>query len=98
MTAQLEAAFKLIDCVDQQLQPADNGQLPQASPCEAESARIMVIDDEAVNIKVIQKYLRQAGYPHVYNVADGFEGPVDPDGHRGSAAGWKAEGLPWRQR
>ena len=42
--------------------------------------------------------MQQAGYPHVYNVADGFEGPVDPDGHRGSAAGWKAEGLPWRQR
>ena len=42
--------------------------------------------------------MQQAGYKHVYNVADGFEGPVDPDGHRGSAAGWKAEGLPWRQR
>jgi rhodanese-related sulfurtransferase len=42
--------------------------------------------------------MQQAGYPHVYNVADGFEGPVDPQGHRGSAAGWKAEGLPWRQR
>ena len=42
--------------------------------------------------------MQQAGFPHVYNVADGFEGPVDGDGHRGSAAGWKAEGLPWRQR
>jgi len=41
---------------------------------------------------------RAAGFPNVYNVADGFEGPVDPDGHRGVAAGWKAEGLPWRQR
>jgi rhodanese-related sulfurtransferase len=39
-----------------------------------------------------------AGFPHVYNVADGFEGPVDAEGHRGSAGGWKAEGLPWRQR
>jgi rhodanese-related sulfurtransferase len=39
-----------------------------------------------------------AGFPRVYNVADGFEGPLDGDGHRGSAAGWKAEGLPWRQR
>jgi len=41
---------------------------------------------------------RAAGFPHVYNVADGFEGPVDTDGHRGSAAGWKADGLPWRQK
>lgn len=41
---------------------------------------------------------RAAGFPHVFNVADGFEGPVDGDGHRGQAAGWKADGLPWRQR
>ena len=39
-----------------------------------------------------------AGFPHAFNVADGFEGPVDGDGHRGMIAGWKAEGLPWRQR
>ncbi|MBL6456516.1 rhodanese-like domain-containing protein [Belnapia sp. T6] len=39
-----------------------------------------------------------AGFPRSYNVADGFEGPVDAEGHRGTVAGWKAEGLPWRQR
>jgi rhodanese-related sulfurtransferase len=39
-----------------------------------------------------------AGFPHAYNIADGFEGPPDRDGHRGTVAGWKAEGLPWRQR
>lgn len=41
---------------------------------------------------------QQAGFPNVYNVADGFEGPIDADGHRGKAAGWKADGLPWRQK
>ncbi|MFC7735557.1 rhodanese-like domain-containing protein [Roseomonas sp. GCM10028921] len=39
-----------------------------------------------------------AGFPHSFNVADGFEGPVDAEGHRGTQAGWKASGLPWRQR
>ncbi len=39
-----------------------------------------------------------AGFPHAYNIADGFEGPPDGEGHRGEVAGWKAEGLPWRQR
>lgn len=39
-----------------------------------------------------------AGFPHAFNVADGFEGPVDVEGHRGTVAGWKADGLPWRQR
>jgi len=41
---------------------------------------------------------RAAGFPHVYNVADGFEGPPDAQGHRGGTAGWKADLLPWRQR
>ena len=39
-----------------------------------------------------------AGFPHAYNVADGFEGPADEEMHRGTVAGWKADGLPWRQR
>jgi len=38
-----------------------------------------------------------AGFATVYNVADGFEGPPDARGHRGSVAGWKADDLPWRQ-
>lgn len=41
---------------------------------------------------------QQAGFPHAFNVADGFEGPVDAEGHRGQVGGWKATGLPWRQR
>jgi rhodanese-related sulfurtransferase len=39
-----------------------------------------------------------AGFRHCFNVADGFEGPLDAHGHRGTTAGWKAEGLPWSQR
>ena len=38
-----------------------------------------------------------AGFPHVYNIADGFEGVPDSAGHRGAVNGWKAENLPWRQ-
>ena len=39
-----------------------------------------------------------AGFPHAYNIADGFEGSADAEGHRGTVAGWKVAGLPWRQR
>jgi rhodanese-related sulfurtransferase len=39
-----------------------------------------------------------AGFPNAINIADGFEGPPDEAGHRGLTAGWKAAGLPWRQR
>jgi len=41
---------------------------------------------------------RGGGFPHAFNVADGFEGGVNSEGHRGLSAGWKAAGLPWRQR
>lgn len=39
----------------------------------------------------------QEGFSRAVNVDDGFEGPTDERGHRGSVAGWKASGLPWRQ-
>lgn len=38
-----------------------------------------------------------AGFRSSFNVADGFEGPLGPDGRRGGVAGWKAAGLPWTQ-
>jgi rhodanese-related sulfurtransferase len=37
-----------------------------------------------------------AGLGPAYNVSDGFEGPLDHEGHR-TVAGWKVAGLPWRQ-
>ena len=41
--------------------------------------------------------LTQAGTPHCYNIAQGFEGPLDSQGHRSSSLSWKGAGLPWRQ-
>ena len=38
-----------------------------------------------------------AGFAACWNVADGFEGPLDSNRHRGMTAGWKAAGLPWAQ-
>jgi rhodanese-related sulfurtransferase len=38
-----------------------------------------------------------AGYTKCYNVAGGFEGDLDGEGHRGRVGGWKAAGLPWTQ-
>jgi rhodanese-related sulfurtransferase len=38
-----------------------------------------------------------AGYQRCYNVAGGFEGARDADGHRGTVEGWKAAKLPWVQ-
>lgn len=41
--------------------------------------------------------LTAAGFSRAFNVAHGFEGPHDGDGHRGGVEGWKARGLPWAQ-
>ncbi|QIE55885.1 rhodanese-like domain-containing protein [Pikeienuella piscinae] len=39
-----------------------------------------------------------AGWPLAcFNVAEGFEGELDPTARRGVLNGWKARGLPWRQ-
>ena len=38
-----------------------------------------------------------AGFTRCRNVADGFEGPLDANHHRGQLVGWKAKGLPWAQ-
>ena len=41
--------------------------------------------------------LTKAGWSRCYNVADGFEGPLDAERRRGAVAGWRAGGLPWTQ-
>ncbi len=38
-----------------------------------------------------------AGYQRCFNITDGFEGPKDDEGRRGTVAGWKASQLPWEQ-
>lgn len=37
---------------------------------------------------------QQAGFTHIVNVKDGFEGPADSNGYTGKIAGWLAEKLP----
>ena len=41
--------------------------------------------------------LTATGYTQCFNVAGGFEGDQDENGHRGTVGGWKATGLPWEQ-
>jgi rhodanese-related sulfurtransferase len=41
--------------------------------------------------------MTQAGHTRCFNIATGFEGPLDDSRHRGAIDGWKAQGLPWLQ-
>ena len=40
---------------------------------------------------------REGATVNCVNVAEGFEGDLDAEGHRGTRNGWKVAGLPWRQ-
>ena len=50
-----------------------------------------------VRSKAAGEFLVQKGYPLCFNIQDGFEGPLDANRHRGTAAGWKNGNLPWVQ-
>lgn len=39
----------------------------------------------------------RAGFPHVFNVLEGFEGDLDEAQRRGGFNGWRHAGLPWVQ-
>lgn len=38
-----------------------------------------------------------AGFEHIYNIDQGFEGDIDEQRHRGSFNGWRFHHLPWIQ-
>jgi rhodanese-related sulfurtransferase len=60
--------------------------------------RIYFLCRSGVRSLAAAQAMADAGFPDVYNIAGGFEGPPDRQGHRGTVSGWKADGLPWRQR
>lgn len=41
--------------------------------------------------------MTKRGYARCFNLAGGFEGPLDSEAHRGRRDGWKVGGLPWKQ-
>ncbi len=46
----------------------------------------------------VGRTLREQGFECAcINVAEGFEGDLNEQGHRGSKNGWKVQGLAWKQ-
>ncbi len=60
-------------------------------------APLLFLCRSGVRSKAAAVAMTRAGFSHAFNLAGGFEGNLDGDGHRGSVNGWKASGLPWRQ-
>lgn len=63
----------------------------------AKDAPIFVLCRSGARSRSAAAALTKAGYSAAFNVAHGFEGDPDGEGHRGSLNGWKADNLPWRQ-
>src|SRR3954469_26038555 len=61
------------------------------------SAPVLFLCRSGVRSVAAAEAATAAGFTAAYNVTEGFEGPSDDSGHRGTAAGWKVRGLPWRQ-
>ncbi len=63
----------------------------------AREVPILLICRSGVRSLEAGKVLIQAGFSQVYNIIDGFEGPLDVERHRSSLGGWRFHGLPWEQ-
>ena len=62
-----------------------------------EETEIYFICRSGVRSAAAAAAMTEAGFQSCFNVSDGFEGPADEAGHRGTVSGWKAAGLPWSQ-
>jgi len=90
-----------VHCVQWQLfptgeqNPAFLNEISQALPDK--EAPVLLLCRSGARSRAAAIALTNAGFRQAFNIADGFEGSVDADGHRGARNGWKAARLPWRQ-
>jgi len=58
---------------------------------------LLFICRSGIRSQAAAQAMLRAGYSRCFNVAEGFEGPLDDTRHRGVRGGWKAKALPWGQ-
>ena len=89
----LRAAWQLYPGMERN--PAFEDEL--ASEGASPGATVVFICRSGARSKAAAIAMTAAGFSRCLNLAGGFEGPADEDGHRGRIDGWKAAGLPWVQ-
>jgi rhodanese-related sulfurtransferase len=70
-------------------------QLAEAGLAPGDERPVVFLCRSGVRSVAAAQAATAAGLGPAYNVLDGFEGDVGPDGQRGHW-GWRAAGLPWR--
>ncbi len=64
---------------------------------ENSSAPVLLICRSGKRSLEAGNLLIKEGFNDVHNIAEGFEGELDEEHHRGSLGGWRSHGLPWAQ-
>jgi rhodanese-related sulfurtransferase len=97
----LSSLRRRVHCVEWQSFPSgaqNPGFVVEASQAlDDPRAQVMVICRSGARSRAAAIALTQAGFTQAFNIAGGFEGDTDGEGHRGNINGWKACDLPWRQ-
>ncbi len=83
-------------CVDENFALRVSQQLTQDQD-HPQSMTIVAICRSGKRSLAALEELARHGFTKLYNIADGFEGELDENGHRGTINGWRAAQLPWRQ-
>ncbi len=65
--------------------------------CEIDGVPVLLICRSGRRSVEAGNLLIQEGFVKVYNVLEGFEGPLDANHHRSTSGGWRYHGLPWEQ-
>lgn len=61
------------------------------------AAPVFLLCRSGARSEAAARALSACGFEKAFNVASGFEGDANVEGHRGTVNGWKFDGLPWRQ-
>ncbi|MDR2127871.1 MAG: rhodanese-like domain-containing protein [Burkholderiaceae bacterium] len=67
------------------------------APHGGKDAVLLLLCRSGKRSALAQEVVEKAGFAHVFNVLEGFEGDLDANGQRGHHNGWRSHGLPWVQ-
>jgi rhodanese-related sulfurtransferase len=85
------------DGPDWEVNPHFVGQVKKLAGTDHSKRPILLICRSGNRSQEAGEELERHGFTRVYNVAHGFEGPLDAKHQRNTTSGWRHAGLPWEQ-
>lgn len=67
----------------------------ELAACAGKDAVLLFLCRSGVRSRHAARLATENGYPHCFDILEGFEGDKDGHGHRKSIGGWCQAGLPW---